>query len=278
MLLGSFVFASMGTLAHAVARRCDWQLGAFFRGFLVLVFALVLAWLAGTRLVFWRPRILWARSIAGSISMICSFYAFARLPTSDVMTLTNIFPIWVVLLSWPLYRQVPTLPVWLAVVSGIVGVVLIQQPHFAEGNFATLVALAGSVSTAVAMLGLHQLEGLDPRAIVVHFSAVSTCFAVASWFLFDRDGTLANDLDSVTLLQLGGIGVLATVGQLFLTKAFAAGPPAKVSVVALTQIVFAMAFDRHLFDRHFDWPTLLGIGLVLAPTAWLLVQPKKRPA
>ena len=141
--------------------------------------------LAGkTKFVIWKSRTLWIRSIAGSISVVCTFFALNRLPVSDVLTLTNMFPIWVALLSWPVLKERPTAGVWLSVASGLIGVVLIQQPHFAQGNFATLVALASSLSTAVAMLGLHRLYYLETEAIVVHFSAVAVLFCVASFFLF----------------------------------------------------------------------------------------------
>jgi drug/metabolite transporter (DMT)-like permease len=55
-----------------------------------------------------------------------------------------------------------------------------------------------------------------------------------------------------------------------LTKAFALGAPAKVSVVALTQIVFVMLFEILVSQRSFDPVTLLGMSLVVAPTAWLM--------
>jgi len=61
---------------------------------------------------------------------------------------------------------------------------------------------------------------------------------------------------------------------MFLTLAFAAGAPAKVSVVGLTQIVFALTFDVFLFNHPVDRVTLLGTGLVIAPTAWLLTRPR----
>ena len=48
------------------------------------------------------------------------------------------------------------------------------------------------------------------------------------------------------------------------------GRMAKVAVVGLTQIVFAMAFDVLLWQRSFDPATLLGMGLVMAPTAWMM--------
>lgn len=272
MLLGCVVFALMGALAHTAGERCDWQIIAIARSVVPLVVATTLALAGGVRLVFWWPGILWVRSIVGSISLICTFYALPRLPIGDVYALTNIFPIWVAVLSWPLLGEAPPPSVWLAVVCGVLGVVLIQQPHFAEGNRATLSALAASFLSAVAMIGLHRLKGLDVRAIVAHFSGVSVAFAVASLFLFERTKPLPALDDGGLLLMLLGVGLCATVGQLCLTKAFAAGAPAKVSVVGLTQIVFGLLLDVLTLGNVPQPLTLLGIALVIAPTAWVLTH------
>jgi len=239
---------------------------------LAVLLVTILALSAGVRLVFWRPRTLWMRSLAGSLSLIGTFFALTRLPVSAVLTLTNTFPIWVAVLSWPLLGEPPSGRVWLAAASGVAGVILIQRPHFAAGNFASLVALGSSLSTAVAMIGLHRLHQIDVRAIVVHFSGVSSLFCLASLFLFERTTTPGVVLDERLVLMLLGVGLCASVGQLFLTKAFASGPPAKVSVVGLTQIVFAMALEMLLWRDSFTPATLLGMVLVLAPTAWLMVH------
>jgi drug/metabolite transporter (DMT)-like permease len=272
MLLGSMAFAAMGTLAHALGPFCDWPLIALVRSSLVLLFAAILARSAGVRLVFWGPRTLWMRSLAGSVSLIGTFFALTRLPVSNVLTLTNTFPIWVALLSWPLLGEPPSGRVWLAVGSGVAGVALIQQPHFAEGNFASLVALASSLSTAIAMIGLHRVQKIDVRAIVVHFSGVASLFCLASLFLVEGTATSGVMLDKRLVLMLLGVGLTATVGQLFLTKAFASGPPARVSVVGLTQIVFALGLEMVIWPHSLTPATLLGMALVLAPTAWLMVH------
>ncbi len=272
MLCGCFCFAWMSELASHLSRdrACDWRLIALARCSLALLFATLLAQRAGARLVFWRPRILWVRSLAGSVSMVCTFYAFSRLRSSEVLTLTNTFPIWVALLSWPLFRERPPLAVWPAAACGLAGVVLIQQPHFEHGNLAIPLALIAALTSAIAMLGLHRLQGIDARAIVAHFSGVALLFALAACFV-GPPPPLEQLGEGPTLALLLGVGVTATVGQLFLTLAFSAGPPAKVSVVCLTQIVFAMGLDVALGGPGFSPLTLCGMGLVMAPTAWVMM-------
>lgn len=276
MLVGSLAFSVMATLAHALGGRCDWEVVATVRAALALVFATALAVDAGVRLVVWRPRILWIRSIAGTVSLMCTFYALPRLPISDVLTLTNMFPVWVALLSWPLLGAAPTKNAWIAIAVGICGVVLVAQPHFAQARpLPALVALTASFSTAVAMLGLHRLQHIDPRAIVAHFSGVSLAACLVLLALDPAESLASSRFEAATLAMLAGVGVCATIGQLFLTKAFAAGPPARVSVVALTQVVFAIIFDALIWKRTFGPLSLVGMALVMAPTAWLLLTHRR---
>jgi drug/metabolite transporter (DMT)-like permease len=262
----------MGAFAHGLEGSCDWQVVVFVRAILATLFATGMVLSGGARFVILRPKTLWVRSIAGSVSMLCTFYALPRLPIADVLTLANIFPVWVALLSWPLLREKPSAGVWVAIVCAVAGVFMVQQPGGNDANIASVVILIGSMATAVAMIGLHRLTGIDVRAVVVHFSAVATLFCVAAFFLFPTKHPLANCWDARVLLMLLGVGVSATIGQLLLTKAFTSGNAAKVSVVALSQVGFAMLFDVLFWSRSFTPESLGGMALVVLPTAWLMIQ------
>ncbi len=273
MLSGALAFSVMATLSHALGASCHWLVIATARTGLALLFTLLMTLAAGGHLVFLRPATLWVRSIAGSVSLLCTFFALTRMPVADVLTLTNVFPIWIALLSWPVLGERPTGPTWAAIAVALVGVVLVEQPHFAEDqSLPAVMALVSSMSTAVSMLGLHRLQGIDPRAIVVHFSAVSLLACLGA-LGFASDANLSlGQFESRALSMLSGVGLCATIGQIYLTKAFAAGPPAKVSVVALTQVVFALVLEKLFGDHQFGVVTLAGMVLVMAPTAWLLVS------
>lgn len=280
MLGGAFAFAVMGAFAHAAGAYCDWQLVALARSVLAVVIAGLLALGGQTPLVFVRPWTLWVRSIAGSISVMCNFYALSRLPIADALTLTNMFPVWIAVLSWPVLGRFPERDVWLGVICGMTGVVVMQQPYLAVGNLGTLAAVMGSFSSAVALIGLHRLKHIAPNAIVVHFSTVSIVFLLAMLAVVPAERSLSSQFRMswpVPALLLG-VGVAATTGQLLLTRAFAAGAPARVSVVGLSQVGFAMVFDLLLWQRSFQWQSLAGIFLVLGPTVWLMLRRDGRTA
>lgn len=270
----------MGALSHLAGERCDWRFVTTARTSLAFVFALGLTLSAGVRPVFPGPRILWIRSIAGSTGLLCAFYALTHLPVSTALTLSNTVPVWVTLLAWPLLGQRPQARVWAAVGAGLWGVVLIQRPDVAGGWLAGSLALFSAACTAVAMIGLNKLGATDARAVVTHFSGVSTVFALL--FLAATaggEGTLDVPRDPATLALLVGVGLAGTAGQIFMTRAFALGSPPHVSVVGLTQIVFALVYDLLVWRRPFDRLTAVGILLVAAPSAWLMLHnPLRRGA
>ncbi|MGH7173411.1 MAG: EamA family transporter, partial [Gemmataceae bacterium] len=135
--------------------------------------------------------------------------------------------------------------------------------------------LFAAFATAVAMLGLHRLRHLHPWAIVAHFSGVALLFSVAAYGLGSHPVLPANETPTKTLLLLLAVGGTATVGQLFLTKAFVSGPPTKIAVVNLTQIVFAVLFDVAVASRRVNVLMLTGMVLVVAPTAWLMLSQER---
>jgi drug/metabolite transporter (DMT)-like permease len=272
MIGGAFSLATMGELCYALGSSCDWGIIALVRALLMLTTAVILVKTSGASLVVWRPRTLWVRSLAGSFSLVCNFYALTRLPVADAVTLMNLQPLWIVVISAVLLRRPAGLEI-LGVVCGLAGVVLIERPHISGDGLAAIVALVSSASSAVAMLGLHRLRQVDPRAVVAHFAGVATLVSATCLYFRWQDGSaLLFERSGMVVGALLAVGVTGTLGQILLTKAYAAGAPAKVATVGLTQVVFAMGFDVILWNRELTPSTLIGFALVLAPTTWLSIR------
>lgn len=273
MLCGAVAFSVMATLASSLGATFPWQWIAVGRSTVPFLVFWALAWFGRVPLPLWKPRTLWIRSLAGSLSLVLTFFALTRLPSSDVLTLTNIFPVWVVVLSWPLLGHRPTWGMACSALVAIAGCALILQPHFAEGNLATFAALAASLTTSVAMMGLHRLHRFPTLAIVWHFSGVSLLFCFAAIQLFEVAPRGSEPATPASWITLVGVGVAAMLGQFCLTKAFTLGVPARVSVIGLTQVGFVVVFEILFRGRTVGPSTLAGMALVLAPTAWLLTRP-----
>lgn len=297
MVTGAVGFAAMSSISNLLsdhsgtrqfATPCEWHLVALIRSSFALGLALVLIRIAKARIVIFGPPALWLRSLAGSASLLCNFYALAHLPTGDALTISNVYPIWIVILSRIFFGHRMSISTFILLTISLLGVVCIAQPKFASGNYwAPFVALLASFATAFAMVGLHQLGNLDSRTVVAHFSMTGaiTMSIVTIALAIHRHEPLEEvlGLSSVSVgqwLLLLTVGATGTVGQLCLTKAYAKGLPALVAIAGMTQVVFALIVDFALgrgvladvwMGRPFSWLTLVGIPLVLFPAAWLAV-------
>ncbi|MGH9803210.1 MAG: DMT family transporter [Blastocatellia bacterium] len=272
MLWASLAFAIMAAVSHLVGERCDWQLVVVARAAVAFVFAFIIAKLFNVKLVLFGSRTLWVRSLAGSTGMIFNFYALAHLPVSDTLTLMNTAPIWVTLLLWLVFKQRPTAGISLAVLVSVIGIALIQRPHFQNGKFACLMALCGAFCVSIAMLGLNRLQHIDPRAIVVHFSGVASIATTLFLLLTNRKDYSAQLSDKYVLSLLILVGLAGVAGQIGMTMAFAKGHASQISVVALSQILFGLIFDVIFRNHAVNALSLLGMVMVIVPTAWLILS------
>ena len=281
MLLGAMAFAVMAFLTADLRDDFDWQWIAIARSGLAMLFAAALVLAGGAQFVFLRPRTLWMRSLAGSISLVCGFYAMTHYDVSVVLTLTNMYPLWVAVLSWPMLGHVPTSDTWIAAAMGVAGVFLLSigaaagnvNSTASAGGWPAAIAIGASLvsafTSAIALIGLHRLRHIDSRAIVTHFSLVSLLACVGALFVF-ADEMPQHQFSVGPTTGLIGVGLFATVGQLFLTKAFSTGIPARVAVVGLSQVGFAMLLEVIFHGRSFSPLTLVGMVLIIGPTAWVL--------
>ncbi len=252
MLIGSVFFAIMGLLTESLGDEYSFAWIAFIRSAIATVLAVMLVLSSGVRFAVWKPATLWMRSLAGCAAMLCIFFAMTHYDVSVILSLSSMYPIWVAVLAWPLLGQLPSRDTWLALAASTCGMLLVyaaatdrssdlsSHPHYMP-QWAIPIAAVASFFSGIALIGLHKVKSVDPRAVVVHFSAVSTGLCLVSW-IFLPSQSMQSPTDQTSLVRLIGVGVTAMLGQLFLTKAFAAGRPARISVVGLSQVAVAASY------------------------------------
>lgn len=281
MLIGSVFFAAMGLLTESLAEEYSFAWIAAIRSAIATCLAAALVIYHRAKFALFRPASLWMRSLAGCAAMLCIFFAMTHFDVAVVLSLSSMYPIWVAVLGWPLLGLWPTRDTWIALAISTAGMWLIystattangahDHPHYMPHLAIPLAALASMLS-AVALIGLHRVKELDPRAVVTHFSAVSTVISFMAWSILPQHQVfLPRAYDSQW--RLLAVGVTAMLGQLFLTKAFSAGRPARISVIGLSQVAVAGGY-KWIVEGHI--PSRLGfVGMlmVLGATTWVMIN------
>ena len=131
------------------------------------------------------------------------------------------------------------------------------------------------------MIGLDKLGATDARAVVTHFSGVSTVFALL--FLAATAGGQGATRRAATTRRRwrcsSAWGWPAPPGRFHDAGVRAQGSPPRVSVVGLTQIVFALVYDLLVWRARFDPSPPSASSSSPRPSAWLMLHnPLRRSA
>jgi len=254
------------------------------RGLIGIVFLWLLARNRGVSLATRYPGMHAWRSTIGVISLGAWFYAIAHLPLATAVTLNYMSSVWVAaflvggaLLAWvPVPGrdgrvERPPLQGTLAmtVLAGFAGVVLMLKPTV-SGNegFGGMLGLLSGLTAAFAYMQVVALSRIgEPELRTVFYFAVGSAVAGA----FATAATGFSGGASWTwqhALWLLPIGLLAALGQLCMTRAYAtAKTQAGTLVVANLQysgIVFAAFYGVVLFNDRIDAAGWGGMALIIA--------------
>jgi len=271
MIASAFVFALMGVGVKLASAHYGAGEIVLYRSLVALVLmAAVLRW----RRVGWRtpvPAMHFWRSLIGTIALCLWFYAIGGLPLATAMTLNYMSSVWIALF---LIGGAMLLPapgsaaggidgrLVAAVLAGFAGVVLILRPTIERDQlWPGLIGLLSGLLAAVAYLQVTALGrvGEPGERVVLYFSATGV---IAGGALAAASGGLhGHDLRGAALLL--GIGVLATAGQLMMTRAYATGATLGIAALQYLGIVFGFVFGVALFDDPVTPMSLGGMALII---------------
>ncbi|WP_240651299.1 MULTISPECIES: DMT family transporter [unclassified Variovorax] len=284
MVLGAFLFATMSVVVKVASAWFNSGEMVLGRGLIGIVFLWLLARNRGVSLATRYPGMHAWRSTIGVVSLGAWFYAIAHMPLATAVTLNYMSSVWVAaflvggaLLAWvPVPGrdgrvERPPLQGALAmtVLAGFVGVVLMLKPSV-NGNegFAGLLGLLSGLTAAFAYMQVVALSRIgEPELRTVFYFAVGSAVAgaIATAVTGFSGGSSWTWQHALWLLP---IGLLAALGQLCMTRAYAtAKTQAGTLVVANLQysgIVFAAFYSVVLFDDRIDAAGWAGMALIIA--------------
>lgn len=263
MLGSALAFAAMTAFVKLAAERLPSQEIVAVRAAISL--GLSVAWLrgAGVRPILGRRRgLLLLRGVFGFSGLSCVFYAVAHLPLAEATVLQYLHPVFTAGLAALVLREALGRR-WLAgTLLALLGVVLVARPgplagaggpgDWALDPFATAVGVAGAFFSACAYVTVRRLSREEhPLVIVLYFPMVAFPATLPALF---TQGVWPRGLE---WLWLAGVGVLAQLGQVWLTRGLQHEPAARATALAYTQVAFAAGLGALVFG---DVPGTLAVA------------------
>ena len=271
MLIASISFAFMGAFAKLASQHISSLEVVFFRslfGVIIIGYAIYkkpMTHKGG------KPFLLLFRGTMGFTALLAYFYNIQNIPLGDAVTFSKTAPIFTAIFASLFLKEKLPSSAWLAVFIGFGGILLITQPNLGITKY-DLLGIFSGVGAALAYTSVRELKKYyDTRAIVLSFTAIGTIgpiilFIISSFIHVDSLDFMLSEFvmpSGVVWFYIVGLGLLGTLSQVFMTKAYGETKAGIVGAVSYTNIVFAILLGIFLGDALPDLLTLSGIILIV---------------
>jgi S-adenosylmethionine uptake transporter len=269
MVLGSYFFATMAVGVKVASVSFNTFELVFYRGLVSVFFIALVLRASGTPLKTPVPMMHAWRSVVGVLSLGSWFYAIAHLPLATAMTLNYMSGVWVAafivggaMLYGRAERQGPLMA---TVLAGFAGVVMMLRPTIEQNQlFAGLIGLLSGLGAALAYMQVTALGkvGEPEGRTVFYFSLGSTICGLAGVAWTGMSSWTSVGWQAIAWLV--PIGILASLGQWCMTRAYSRGSTLLVANLQYSGIVFGAFYSLLLLGDSIPLIGWAGMALIVA--------------
>ncbi len=265
MLFASLLFAVMGVCVKFASTQYGAGEMVFYRSLIGALFIFGLTRVRRVPLATTIPAMHFWRSATGVASLMLWFSAIGGLPLATAMTLNYMSSVWMALFLIGGGVLVGAARVdgrlVAAVLLGFAGVALVLRPTVDQQQLWH--GLAGLLSGMLAALAYLQVTALgragEPEERIVFYFSIGGLAAGALWMLVRG----ASEHTPRGLALLLAIGLLATVAQMMMTRAYRIGRTLANASLQYLGIVFSFVFGVLLFDDAVTLSAVAGMVLIV---------------
>ena len=262
IVAAAFNFSTMNMFARLAGDIPAMQ-KTFFRNLVAILVISTILLLRRQRITVKKAHLpaLLARSLFGTLGVVCNFYAMDRMLLSDATILIDLSPFFVILVSSLLLHEKATQKQYVLIFLALVGACFVIKPTAnIFSNDAALAALgcAAFSGIAYAMLRVLSKQGEDGTTIVFFFSAFSCAVCLPSMLLHPLPLTARQFI------------------LLLAAAAYRYAPASEISIFDYTQIVFAAVWGWLIFNQAADISSYIGYGIILAAAVSVFLEGRKK--
>ena len=225
-----------------------------------------------------HPRLQALRAALLAANATCAFAGLQVLPLAEFTALVMLGPMFSTLLAATLLRERVAPARWAMVLLGFVGMLVIVRPGHGAIGWAAALPIAAAALFAFFQVVTSKLAALDDTVTTNLLSGLGALTILCAVLLagpihlFDTLGGARLD----EWLLIGGLGAVATLGQMSMTLAIRAAPLSVLTPFGYVQIAMAAAIGWLVFSRAPDGVSALGMALIaLAGAATVLLHARE---
>lgn len=197
------------------------------------------------------------RGASGVISFLCFAAAMTEIPMVDASLLQNTAPIFIPIIGLVWLKDVVEKRIWLGIVIGFIGIVLIIKPDSSVFKPGDLIGLASGVLLAISYVAMRIITRSDGfKTILFYFSLTAMVLSLPLGIIYWSNPPLEG-----WLYSLGG-GVLLVAYLNMQQYSYRHTEASKLSPFNYFVVIYVGLIDWWLFGHVPDLLTIIGIAIV----------------
>ena len=269
LTLGSVVFfALMAVLVKAIPNVSSYQT-TFFRFAIGLGIIGILNLFGVVHLRFNDRKNLFWRGLVGGIAVYLFYLAIIKLGVGKGSVYIYSYPIFATLFSMLILKEKVEPIKFVVIFISFLGLILLSvggKGSLAGMGIYELIAIAGSITTGLAVVFVKKLHDSD-NSYAIFFSQCIVGF----WMFLIPSGTTQAQGNLTELLLLVLVGVVATIGQLFMTEGYRYVNVATGSLLQSMVPVFNLFSGWLIFREQFTTIELSGAFVIVSSCFALVI-------
>lgn len=211
----------------------------------------------------------WLHVLRGLLIIVASFSflgAVSGMPLADTLAIVFVYPFIVTALAPLLLGERVGLSIWIAVLTGFVGVLVVVRPGFTEVDGYVLLALMTGASFALVLLVTRKLAVASPPTVTATWTATLGLVIVGLSLPFIW---VTPTLEQLIVLAV--MTAFAAASQLLTMHAFSKADAAVLAPFGYSEIVTATAVGFVMFGDFPTPVTWLGIVVIIASGIYIAI-------
>lgn len=260
IISAAFFFALMNLFVKLSGDLPVWQ-KSMFRNLVAMFIALFVVIKDRTSLRIEKKNYLpmAIRCIAGTVGVICNFYAIGKLNIADASMLNKLSPFFAIIFSVFILREKPKKVEWITIIVAFVGALFVIKPTFNMESFPAMMGMlsgmgAGLAYACVRKLGTNGVSG----PVIVFFFSMFSCLSVLPCVIATYEPMTFAQLAFLILAGLSAAG-----GQFSITAAYSRASAKEISVFDYTQVLFAALLSFVILGDLPDWLSFVGYAIII---------------
>lgn len=262
IVFGEGILVMMGAVIKHIGPQMPLMQIMFFRNLLALLFILPMVYRVGIQhLKTENQSIHLQRGIFGVAAMFCMFYSFSNIKLSEAILLKSTSPIMLSLMAWLVLREKMPSLAWVAIFLAFFGVAITADLRTLNVEFQLgfVAGIAAAMLAALAKVMVRRLGRTEPGEVIIFYFAVCGTLFTLPFVILQWQPISVEQWGFLLLIAL-----LASFGQLFITKAYTVAKAGSVAIFTYLAMPIAAGLGWLIWDEQVDLPLIFGSAIVIA--------------